>query len=359
MADRKLRAGIVGLGIGKSHAKGYLTSADAELVAICDMNVTRLNEAGEAWRVENRYSDYVQMFAEADLDVVSICLPNALHATVSIAALEAGIHVLCEKPMAQTVAEAQLMIAAAERNKVRLMVAYNYRYRSDSQWMRRVVQSGLLGDIYHANLTWRRETGIPGWGVFGSKAASGGGSLIDLGVHVLDLGLWMMNFPRPLTVSGSTRAVFGPQSRKTWGRRPGDTIEGGFDVEDGGMGFIRLETGATVFLQATWAEHIHPAEDDFSVELQGSKGTAVLHVDHYGSIDTLRLYTEIEDEPVTVTPGVRFNGPQGHEGLIVDLMRSLRNGEATGTTGEHGLAAVSILEALYTSAQEGREIPLV
>lgn len=359
MADRKLRAGIVGLGIGKSHAKGYLTSADAELVAICDMNVTRLNEAGEAWRVENRYSDYVQMFAEADLDVVSICLPNALHATVSIAALEAGIHVVCEKPMAQTVAEAQQMIAAAESNQVRLMVAYNYRYRSDSQWMRRVVQSGLLGDIYHANLTWRRETGIPGWGVFGSKAASGGGSLIDLGVHVLDLGLWMMNFPRPLTVSGSTRAVFGPQSRKTWGRQPGDTIAGGFDVEDGGMGFIRLETGATMFLQATWAEHTHPAEDDFSVELQGSKGTAVLHVDHYGNVDTLRLYTEIEDEPVTVTPGVRFNGPQGHEGLIVDLMRSLRNSEATGTTGEHGLAAVSILEALYTSAQEGREIPLV
>jgi predicted dehydrogenase len=359
MLDHKLRAGIIGLGVGKSHAKGYLSSPDAELSAICDMNVTRLNESGEAWRVENRYTDYAQMFAEAGLDVVSVCLPNALHASVSMAALEAGIHVVCEKPMAQNVAEARQMLAAAERNGVHLMVAYNYRYRSDSKWMRRVVQSGLLGDIYHANLIWRRETGIPGWGVFGSKAASGGGSLIDLGVHVLDLGLWMMNFPRPLTVSGSTRAVFGPISRKTWGRHPGDVIEGGFDVEDGGMGFIRLETGATIVLQATWAEHTHPSEDGFSVELQGSKGTAALHVSHYGSSDTLRLYTEIEDEPVTITPGVRFNGPQGHEGLIVDLMKSLRQGEPTGTTGEHGLAAVSILEALYTSAQEGREIPLV
>jgi predicted dehydrogenase len=359
MLDRKLRAGIVGLGVGKSHAKGYITSPDAELAAICDMNVTRLNEAGDSWHVEHRYSDYAQMFAEAGLDVVSVCLPNALHAAVSIAALEAGIHVVCEKPMAQSLAEAQQMIAAAERNNVRLMVAYNYRYRSDSQWMRRVVQSGLLGDIYHAELQWRRETGIPGWGVFGSKAASGGGSLIDLGVHVLDLGLWMMNFPRPLTVSGSTRAVFGPHSRKTWGRHPGDVIEGGFDVEDGGIGFIRLETGATIVLQATWAEHTHPSEDGFSVELQGSKGTAVLHVNHYSSADTLRLYTEIEDEPVTITPGVRFSGPQAHEGLIVDLMKSLRAGEPTGTSGEQGLAAVSILDALYTSAQEGREIPLV
>lgn len=358
MLDRKLRAAIIGLGVGRSHAKGYLSSPDAELVAVCDANEVRLNEMATEWKVQRRYTSYADMFKDAELDVVSVCLPNALHAEASIAALEAGLHVVCEKPMSINVAEAENMIATAVRADRRLMVSYNYRYRADSQWLKRLIENGKLGDVYHVNVSWRRETGIPGWGLFGSKQASGGGALIDLGVHILDLSLWMMGFPKVKTITADVRGLFGPKALKTWGRKPGQFVEGGFDVEDGGLAYLRLDNAATMMLNVTWAEHTHPGEDAFRLEIQGTEGTAIMHVRNYKNDDTLRLYTEIEGEPVTVIPGVRFNGPQGHEAMIHDLMGSLHRVETPATSGEQGLAAVAILDALYESAAAGREIAL-
>src|SRR5262245_6503161 len=144
-----LRAGIIGLGVGKAHAKGYMGNHGADLVALCDMDEKRLNELGAQYGVppESRYTDYKRMLTDAKLDLVSVCLPNYLHAEVSIAALDAGIHVLCEKPMAPTVAQAQEMIAATGRNNKMLMVTYNYRYREDSQWIGRLIAGGHLGSL--------------------------------------------------------------------------------------------------------------------------------------------------------------------------------------------------------------------
>ncbi len=356
MSERKLRAGVIGLGVGRAHAKGYIASPDAELVALCDANTERLNQYAAEWNIDGRYSDYHTMFREAQLDVVSIGLPNALHAEASIAALEAGVHVICEKPMATTSAEARAMLAAARQHNRQLMVCYNYRYRSDSQWMRRVIQSGRLGQVHHVAVSWRRETGIPGWGLFGSKAASGGGALIDLGVHVIDLGLWLLEFPRVQTISGHVRSLFGPYSRKTWGKSPSSVRDDAFDVDDGGVAFMRLSNGATMSLQVTWAEHSQPHEDAFRVEVQGTDGTAILHVRNYKNEDTLRFYTEIEGAPVTVIPSVNFDGHQGHAALIVDLAASLRAVTPPAATGEQGLIAVEILEALYQSAAAGHEV---
>ncbi len=358
MTDKKLRAGIIGLGIGKSHAKGYLNSPDAELVALCDMRESLLDQFGSEWNVAGRFTDYQKMFAEANLDIVSVCLPNALHADVSIAGLEAGAHVVCEKPMALSVVECQKMIAAAERTQRRLMVSYNWRYRPDSQWMHNMVHSGKLGQIYHANVSWRRETGIPGWGLFHGKAASGGGALIDLGVHMIDLGLWMMGFPSVETVSADTRSLFGPRGLKTWGRTPGQKIEGGFDVDDGAVGFARLSNGANMFIQITWAEHTEPQDDDFRVELQGTEGTAIMHVRNYKHEDTLRYYTEIEGEPVTVIPTPRAAASYHHESLIKDIIDALVHDKPAPTTGEQGLIAVQVLEAMYDSSQTRREVVL-
>lgn len=354
--ERKLRAGIIGLGVGKSHAKGYLTSVDADLAAVCDMNEERLQLSATEWGVEGKYTDFRTMLAEANLDLVSVCLPNALHAEASIAALEAGVNVICEKPMAINLQQAEAMVAAAKKAERQLMMCYNYRYRSDSQWMRRMVQQGRLGKIHHVNVTWRRETGIPGWGLFGSKAMSGGGALIDLGVHVLDLGLWMMDFPGVKTVSADVRSLFGPTGLKTW--KPSGVTPPPFEVEDGGTAFLRLANGANMILQATWAEHGQPQEDAMRVEVQGTEGTAILHIRNYGNQDTLRYYTEFEGEPATVIPSVRFSPIQGHEALVKDLSASLRQGTPPATTGEQGLAAVRILEAVYRSAEQGHEVAL-
>ncbi len=362
MSDCKLRAGIVGLGVGQAHARGYLASQDAIIAAICDMNAARLDELGDQWNVSERYADYRSMFQEAELDVVSICLPNALHAEATIAALQAGIHVICEKPMALHAAEAQQMLAAAERSGRRLMIAYNHRYRSDVRWMCQLVRSGRLGKIHHASVSWRRETGIPGSGWFSDRSLAGGGVMIDLGVHVIDLALWMMDFPAARTVSGGMRALFGGRGLKTWGRHwgmeSGQVARGAFEVEDGAVGLVRLDNDVNLFVHVTWAEHHQPQEDTIYIELQGTEGTAVLNARSGRHEDTLRFYTEIEGEPVTVIPGVRPGRLQGHEALIVDLIGSLKRGAQPATDGWQGLATMVILDAFYESARSGREISL-
>ncbi len=358
MADKMLRAGIIGLGIGKAHAKGYMSSA--QLVALCDTDPKRLNDLGDSYNVpsEGRFTDYHQMLADVPLDIVSVCLPNFLHADVTIAALDAGTHVLCEKPMAPTIAQARSMLDAAERTRRQIMIAYNYRYRADTRWIRRIIQSGRLGNVYHIYASWRRETGIPGSGWFGNKKMAGGGALIDLGVHVLDLMMWLLDFPSVTTVSGDTHSLFGPRGMKTWGRRPGQLIEPTFDVDDGAVGFIRFANGANAVLEATWAEHRQPQDDLIHMEIQGTNGTVVLNIPNYRVDDTLRFYTELEDEPATIIPTVRVSGPQGHEALVIDMLRSLQENTTPASTGQQGLAAVEVLQAIYDSAQSGHEIEL-
>ncbi len=361
MSDTILRAGIVGGGIGRLHAPGYRKNPGSELVAFCDIDTARVAAFGDEFGIplEGRYTDYRQMLAAAKLDVVSICLPNYLHAEVTTAALESGAHVICEKPMATHVADAQRMIAAAESANRRLIVCYNYRYRADTQWMKRVIDAGTLGDVHHVNASWRRETGIPGRGWFGSKALSGGGALIDLGVHALDLTMWLMGFPKVQTVSGETHTLFGQHGLKTWGRAPGAVIDPPFDVDDNAVGFIRFGNGANAVLQATWAEHRTPGDDMLRIEVQGTRGTVILTIPNYRHDDTLRLYTEIEGEPVTITPSLRAPGTsQGHERLISDSIDAIRAGTLAPSDGAQGLAAVRVLEAMYQSAAARKEISL-
>lgn len=352
----RLRAGIVGLGVGKAHAAGYRQSQDTELVAICDVNTERLQVFGDEWDVKLRYTDYAAMLRDANLDVVSVCVPNALHAKFSVAALAAGMHVLCEKPMAISLEEGREMHSAARQHQRHLMVAYNYRYRPDTQWMNRLVHTGRLGAIYHAVVSWRRETGVPGWGVFGSKAHSGGGALFDLGVHVLDLALWMMDFPQVATVSASTRTLFGNRGLKTW-RGPGNGPQT-FDVDDGGAAFVRMANGATMYMYVTWAEHVTPHQDDIRVELYGTEGSLVLNIPKYGYGTTVQYFTEFEGVPSTVVPS--FSAPEHptHVGLIEDLMSAVVHGVEPATNADQGIRAVEILEAVYRSSEEGREVAL-
>jgi predicted dehydrogenase len=351
-----LRAAVIGLGVGRGHADGYNQSPYSTLAALCDTDTVRLAEFAQKYNIpaEACFTDYHTMLKKIPLDIVSVCVPNALHAPVSIAALEAGVHVLCEKPLAMNTAEAQAMVDAAARAEKHLLVCYNYRYRADSQWLYRVVHSGRLGEIYHISASWRRETGIPGWGLFGSKALSGGGAMIDLGVHVLDLALWLLDFPAVHTVSGAARAAFGPHQRKMW--RKAGVEPATFEVEDGATGFLRLANSASIFLQATWGEHRQPNDDQIRVELQGTEGTAILEIPNYRREDTLRMYTEIEGEPVTITPAVRWTASAyQHVGLVLDTVEKLANGEPPTTDGTQGLAAVKILDALYGSARSGKE----
>lgn len=352
-----LRTAVIGLGIGRIHVEGYALSPHADLVALCDSDPKRLQEFGLQYTVpaEGLFSDYKTLFAEANLDLVSIVLPNSLHAQVAIDALEAGIHVVVEKPMAITESEAQRMIDVAQKMDKRLMVMYNRRYRADAIWMNQLIQQGDLGDIHHVDVYWRRETGIPGWGWAGDKSVAGGGALIDLGVHVLDLALWMLDFPTVKTVTGTTRTLFGQHGYKTWGDNPQARD---FGVEDGAVGFIRFNNDISMTIQATWAEHIAPNEDRFRMEIQGTKGGLVLDVPNYTREDTVRYYTEINGAPSTIIPKIKWKEENAIAQFVMDAAKCLVNDEPAPTTGEEGLKAVRIMQALYQSAEQGHEISL-
>lgn len=362
MTDKPLRAGVIGLGVGALHAKGFMRSAYTRLVALCDTNAERLSAHAAEYNVppEQCFTDYRKMLAEAQLDVVSVCLPNALHAEVSIAALESGVHVLCEKPLATTLSEALAMQRAAERNQRRLMVAYNHRYRADVAWIRHMLAHGALGEVYNVYAWWRRETGIPRSGWFSQKALSGGGAMIDIGVHMLDMALWLLGFPRVETVSGHMTSHFGKRGLKSWnhprwsGTSPAET----FDVDDGAVGFLRCEGDLTVHLHASWAEHRAPREDIIHLELNGTQGTAVLHIVNYVRDGTLQFYTELAGQPVAITPNVRWDGIYGHDALIEESMAALINDQPAPADAEHGVIGVQVLEALYTSSQTRREVVL-
>jgi predicted dehydrogenase len=352
-----MKAAVIGLGVGAAHAKGYKACPDSELIAICDIDQQRLKERGEQLGIPPamQYTDYKEVLALPELDIVSIALPNFLHAPVTIDALRAGKHVLCEKPLASSAAEAKTMVEEAKTCDRQLMVCFNYRFRDDTRWLMGMRDAGKLGDVYYARAGWLRNVGIPGaGGWFTTKSKSGGGPLIDLGVHILDLTLWLMGYPRAVSVSGSTYAQFGPRGKKSWSKA---STSGVFDVEDLAAGFVRFENGATLQIETSWGSHTKPNRDDYFVTLYGSEGGSEMYVANYTDRDTLSFYTEECGQPVLIKPAI-VNRASAHELTVDHFVHCVQNNKPVESTGEQGLALMKIIDALYQSAASGREVRL-
>ncbi|GAB4431658.1 MAG: Gfo/Idh/MocA family oxidoreductase [Chloroflexi bacterium OHK40] len=357
MTTPRLRVGVIGAGIGAMHLKGYAHNPDVEIVALAGLDDERVRRAAAEFHVPKTYRHYEELLADERIEAVSVCLPNFLHAPVAIAALEAGKHVLVEKPLARNTAEGRAMAAAAAASGKVLMIAFNRRFRQDVLWLKRHIASGALGEIYYAKAFWMRRSGIPRLGSwFVNKAQAGGGPLVDLGVHVLDMALYLLGEPRVRAVSASTYAVFGPRGLKGWeGRVAYGDVGFTFDVEDLATAMIRLEGGATLHLEASWATH-SSAADDFGVTLYGSEGGAELFVHNYATQNTLRLFTDLDGVPADTA--VFLNSAEERLGIIdrfVDAV--LGRGPADPGVAE-GLQRTAVLEACYASAAAGRELPL-
>ncbi|MEK7765408.1 MAG: Gfo/Idh/MocA family oxidoreductase, partial [bacterium] len=200
-----LRVGVIGLGMGKGHIRGYRAHPGARVVALADPDAKRLAACGDEFGIPGRYASGEEMIRKERLDVVSVATPNKFHAPLTIAALRAGAHVLCEKPMAMNAREAAAMLAAAKRARRRIMINFSYRFTAPAQALKREVERGALGHVYFARTMWHRSRGMPGFGGwFGQKALAGGGPLIDLGVHRIDLALWLMGAPQPVWALAGT-----------------------------------------------------------------------------------------------------------------------------------------------------------
>lgn len=354
-----LRVGIIGAGAitRYSHLPGYTRLPNVEVTALCDVDADRTARLAEEYGIPRTFANYETMLQQEQLDVVSVCTPNALHAPMTIAALEAGAHVLCEKPMAMTAAQAQAMADAARRSGRKLSIGFHHRFRTDTQFLKRAIDDGLLGKVYYAKASILRPSGIPGYGTwFTNKDLAGGGAMMDIGVHFLDLALWLLGHPQPVAVSGATYAKFGPRARRlgrwsaTHHKPPAR-----FDVDDLAAAFIRFEDGATLMLEASWAGYSGPAQ---RIQLFGETGGADLWPERYGREQPLRLFGDVGDAPSESIPSLPRTPTSAHERLIEAWIDCIRTDSPPAVTPEQGVLVTRIIEALYRSAEEGREVRL-
>ena len=338
------RIGVIGLGMGRHHAKGYQENPQANLVAICDQNLELLAEYQAIYPQAKAYTSYEEMLAAGGLDAVSVAVPNFLHAKIVIAALQAGTHVLCEKPMALNAAEAEEMLKASGTAGKKLMIHFNYRFSPPSQFLKRYVSEGHLGQIYYAKTHWLRAFGIPklgGW--FGIKELSGGGPLIDLGVHRLDLALWLMGYPHAVSVSAYTSSLLGARIARDAG------VE--YNCEDLAAALIRLDNGAVINLEASFAGGTDKAED-MVTGIYGTNGAVIQRNRGEGYDFEGITLQNVAGTLSQISPKFLARCPSAID-HFVDCVVNDREPEASA---ENGLEMMRIIDAIYRSAAEGREV---
>lgn len=352
----KLKVAIIGTGnISNNHIKGYLNNPNAELYAFCDINEKQLKRMGEKYGVTRLYTDKDVMLKELpEIDMVSVCTWNSQHAPCTIAALNAGCHVLCEKPMAVNAAEAEQMKAAAEKNGKLLMVGFVRRYGNDCKILKDYIDNGYFGDIYYSKATYLRRNGCPG-GWFGDKSRSAGGPLIDLGVHVIDLTRYLSGNPRPVSVYGATFDYLKNRpgiKKATKGYTSVSASDNDiFDVEDLATALIRYDNGTVVSIEAAFSLNIK--KDEGKIEFYGTKAGAKLDPE-------LEIYTQLNGYMTNVqldTPtALSFDGLFENE--INHYVDCVLNGTECVSPAEDGVTLMRILDGIYESAKTHHEVIL-
>jgi len=349
---KKLRWAIVGCGgISKSHMKAIERLPEIEVVAGCDILPERLKEFYENYGVKKLYKDWNEMLDEVKPDVVDVCTPNGVHCPAALAALNAGCHVMTEKPMAMTPDECQQMIDAAKKNNRLLGVGFQYRYNPRSELCCRLREAGDLGDILFVKCQALRRHGIPNWGVFGQKALQGGGPLIDIGVHIIEAAHYCMGSPRPVAASGNVWTYFGDRPSSVLMHWPNWDWKN-YTVEDLAIGQIRFDNGAIMQVESSFSANI-PETDVLNFQIMGTKGGF--------DWKTGSLYTDHADVMVNSTPAYL---PEGDwYDLFAKKLGNFASGCLHGTPlrcpGEAGLAVQKILDGIYRSAAAKKEIEIL
>jgi predicted dehydrogenase len=355
---KNLRVGIIGCGgiANGKHMPSLAKLAQVEMVAFCDIEVERAEEAALKYGTEGAaiYEDYKELLKDKTIDVVHVCTPNDSHADITVAALEADKHVMCEKPMAKTAEDARRMVEAAKRTDKKLTIGYQNRFRIDSQYLHKVCERGDLGDVYLAKAHAIRRRAVPTWGVFLDEEKQGGGPLIDIGTHALDLTLWMMNNYKPKAVLGSTFHKLGKKkdAANAWG--PWDPEK--FKVEDSAFGYITMQNGATIILESSWAINMLQT-GEAKCTLCGTEGGADMWDGlRINGEDFSKLYTNHIDLDAK---GVDFYDGETESAADLETrlwIESIINDTEPVVKPEEALVVTEILEAIYKSAQTGEAV---
>lgn len=354
---KKLKVAVIGVGgIARLHMPGWEASEHAEVVAGADIDPVLLAEWGVKHNVKSLTTDVNEILRDPQIDIVDLCVPNMHHAPLAIAALDAGKHVLCEKPLAPTPDAIKQMIAARDRSGKLLMTAQHFRFVGVSQAMKKEIALGALGEIYHAR-SWmlRRAYMVPRTS-FTTKAQAGGGPCIDIGVHVLDLTLWLMGSPRPVAVSGVAKQTLANRKPlfSTWNFHRNLPMPSGaqFDVEDFAAAFIRFENGATLMLEVSWFMHHDTEVEDMQIWLYGTDGGC-----HWPKAEFLS--TNYETRQFYNRQLKLMQDPMEPHALeCVEFARAVAEGAPSPVPPEESLYVLEILDATYRSQREGREVTI-
>lgn len=353
MKTEQIRIGVIGAGnIGRVHMETFQKlPQDAIITAVTDTYLPLAQQRAAEYNIPHCYETAAQLIADPDIDAVVIGVPNKWHAPLAVQALQAGKHVLLEKPMAIDVPSAREIVNAQRESGKVLMIPHQMRWEWLPLQLKQQVDKGAFGRIYNAKVGWFRRKGIPGWGTwFTQSEESGGGPLIDIGVHMLDLAFFLMGNPKPVSVYGSTYAEFGPKKRGigTWGT---PNWNGCFDVEDLATALIKMEDGSTLSLEVSWAVHMDTDSQHF-IHLMGSEGGASIRGNQG------KLLTETFDRAVEVSLAAPSNDEGGRIRLSRHFIECIREGSQPDTSVMTGFTNNLILDAIYESSRTGHEVIL-
>src|SRR5688572_13132709 len=337
---------FIGTGWVGDHQMKHLSKVEGvECTAAADVSEATLGRFKAAWNPKYSFSDYRQMLREVkELDAVSVCTPNGLHAENAIAALQAGFHVLVEKPMAMNAREAQRIMDAAKASGKQLVIGFQHRFDPKTKFIRDQIASGSFGKILYVRAQALRRRGIPNWGVFGRKDLQGGGPMIDIGVHILETAHYMMGSPRPVTVTGNHWTFMGNKPSNVVSMWP-NWDHATYTVEDFAAGMIRFEDGGLLTIEASFVTHIE--KDVWNIQVYGERGGA--------NWETSQIFTDHGGYMMNMTPGYvpqwdHFTYKMKH------FVEVCRDGRPNESPGEHGLMVQKMLDGVYASAAAGKEV---
>jgi predicted dehydrogenase len=350
MSARKLKVGVIGVGgIANTHMPGWAASPHTEVVAGSDVSPESLATWGQRHNITRLTTQSGDLINDPDIDIIDICTPNNYHAPLAIAALEAGKHVICEKPLAPTPDAIREMIAARDRSGKLLMTAQHFRFSGTAKAMKAEIATGSLGDVYHARSWMLRRAALPTRPGFVLKEHASGGACIDIGVHILDLTLWFMGNPQPASVTGVARTELAkqPGAFGIWGDVPSV-----MDVEEFASAFVRFENGATLILEVAWMLHHDTTVEDMQMWLYGSRGGAHWPKSEiYQSNNATRQHY---NRALKLTKDLL----EPHAQECVEFAQAVVDGAPSPVPPEQSLQVMTILDGVYRSQAQGGEVKL-
>lgn len=364
---KKLKIGIIGCGgiaTNKHFPALKFHSDKCEMVAFCDIVEERAIKSAKEFGTEDAkvYTDYNELLKDKSIDIVHVCTPNVMHSPITVAAFEAGKNVLCEKPMAHTTEAAEAMMDAWKKSGKKFTIGYQNRFRQEVLSLHEACEKEELGDIYFAKAHAIRRRAVPTWGVFPDKSQQGGGPLIDIGTHALDITLWMMDNYKPVSVTGSVFQKLGTLEDGPQGNMFGPWDPKTYEVEDSAFGYIKMENGATIFLESSWALNVVESKEA-ATTLCGTKAGAQINAGMSYKTNELIFNKAhngmLTEEKNSASGNIAFfeGGASAPEKIEAgQWLDAVANDTEPLVKPEQAFVVTKILDAIYKSAESGKEI---